>query len=108
MYNALSNIDSIFFYFSGRCPNGLTLDLLEKQGYTEDNLFPTNHGHAVSVPGAAAAWVDTVERFGSGKVNIYLEQSNYILDSRLKKIMLIFSSYRYLTLCPFRDNWLCH
>ncbi|XP_071130396.1 glutathione hydrolase-like YwrD proenzyme [Mytilus edulis] len=55
---------------SGRCPNGLTLDLLEKQGYTEDNFFPTNHGHAVSIPGAAAAWVDTVERFGSGKLSM--------------------------------------
>lgn len=26
--------------------------------------------HAVTVPGAAAGWVDTVERFGSGKVSL--------------------------------------
>ena len=24
--------------------------------------------HAITVPGAAAGWVDTVEKFGSGKV----------------------------------------
>jgi gamma-glutamyltranspeptidase/glutathione hydrolase len=26
--------------------------------------------HAVSVPGAAAGWVDAVEKFGSGKVSL--------------------------------------
>ena len=58
----------VYFLFSGRCPSALSIDVLNGQGYTTDNLFPTNHGHAVSVPGAAAAWVDTVETFGSGKV----------------------------------------
>ncbi|CAG2199982.1 ggt [Mytilus edulis] len=71
---------------SGRCPNGLTLDLLEKQGYTEDNLFPTNHGHAVSIPGAAAAWVDTVERFGSGKTtSFFWEKGSHLLTNSRNK-----------------------
>ena len=26
--------------------------------------------HAVTVPGAAAGWVDTVEKFGSGKLSL--------------------------------------
>ena len=61
---------AVNIFVSGRCPAGLTLDLLSKQGYTEGSKFPTNHGHAVSVPGAAAAWIDTVEKFGSGKVHL--------------------------------------
>lgn len=55
---------------SGRAPAGLTLDLLNKQGYNATNPFPVQHGHAVTVPGAAAAWVDTVDRFGSGKLSL--------------------------------------
>ncbi|KAL3963091.1 hypothetical protein ACCO45_000095 [Purpureocillium lilacinum] len=32
--------------------------------------IPMKSVHAVTVPGAAAGWVDTVERFGSGKVSL--------------------------------------
>ena len=32
--------------------------------------IPMTSVHAVSVPGAAAGWVDTVERFGSGKLSM--------------------------------------
>jgi gamma-glutamyltranspeptidase/glutathione hydrolase len=31
---------------------------------------PVDSVHAVTVPGAAAGWVDTVERFGSGKLGM--------------------------------------
>ncbi|XP_021347302.1 uncharacterized protein LOC110446456 isoform X2 [Mizuhopecten yessoensis] len=55
---------------SGRAPSGLTLDLLNKQGFNSTCPFPVQHGHAVTIPGAAAAWVDTVERFGSGKLSL--------------------------------------
>lgn len=33
----------------------------------EDGDLPQKSVHAVTVPGAAAGWVDTIERFGSGK-----------------------------------------
>ncbi|KAI7152748.1 gamma-glutamyltranspeptidase [Hortaea werneckii] len=36
----------------------------------EQGKIPLDSVHAVSVPGAAAGWVDTVERFGSGKVSM--------------------------------------
>lgn len=32
--------------------------------------IPTTSAHAVTVPGAAAGWVDTVEKFGSGKLSM--------------------------------------
>ncbi|CEP16017.1 hypothetical protein [Parasitella parasitica] len=54
---------------SGRTPAALTLEHLRKQGITGSSL-PTDIAHAVTVPGAAAAWVDTVEKFGSGKLDL--------------------------------------
>lgn len=55
---------------SGRAPSSLTLDLLKSIGVVKpgDNHLPYNSSHSVTVPGAAAAWCDTVEQFGSGKV----------------------------------------
>ena len=35
-----------------------------------DGKIPMTSVHAVTVPGAAAGWVDTVEKFGSGKVTL--------------------------------------
>jgi len=32
--------------------------------------IPLDSVHAVTIPGAAAGWVDTVERFGSGKLSM--------------------------------------
>ncbi|KAJ8318022.1 hypothetical protein KUTeg_003113, partial [Tegillarca granosa] len=55
---------------SGRAPGKLTLDLLNKEGFNVDNGLPVQHGHSVTVPGAAAAWVDTVDNFGSGKLTL--------------------------------------
>eukprot|EP00105_Crassostrea_gigas_P040115 XP_019924263.1 PREDICTED: uncharacterized protein LOC105331781 [Crassostrea gigas] len=56
---------------SGRAPSKLTLDLLHQQGYSTYKPYPDQtHGHSVTVPGAPAAWVDTVERFGSGKLSM--------------------------------------
>ena len=58
---------------SGRAGMDCTLenvrkDLGLKSGEKSD--IPLNHVHAVTVPGAAAGWVDTVERFGSGKLSL--------------------------------------
>ncbi|KAF7722549.1 hypothetical protein EC973_002973 [Apophysomyces ossiformis] len=54
---------------SGRTPAALTLEHLRNVDKLKNNL-PVDHVHAVTVPGAAAAWVDTVETFGSGKVDM--------------------------------------
>lgn len=43
-------------------------DLGLKDG--EEGILPLRHAHSVTVPGAAAGWVDTVDRFGSGKLSL--------------------------------------
>jgi gamma-glutamyltranspeptidase/glutathione hydrolase len=35
-----------------------------------DGSIPIHSAHSVTVPGAAAGWVDCVEKFGSGKLKI--------------------------------------
>ncbi|CAH1795376.1 unnamed protein product, partial [Owenia fusiformis] len=51
---------------SGRAPSALTLEKALADGFSE--RFPQQHGHAITVPGTAATWVDTVDMFGSGKI----------------------------------------
>ena len=46
---------------SGRSPRALTLD---KARADVGSSIPARHPHTVTVPGACAAWCDTVERFG--------------------------------------------
>ena len=58
---------------SGRSGKQCTLEKIReslgvKEG--ETGAIPMDSVHAVSVPGAAAGWVDTVEKFGSGKVSM--------------------------------------
>ncbi|KAH0563366.1 hypothetical protein GP486_002056 [Trichoglossum hirsutum] len=36
----------------------------------ETGVIPTTSIHSVTVPGAAAGWVDTVEKFGNGKLSL--------------------------------------
>ncbi|XP_069831481.1 glutathione hydrolase-like YwrD proenzyme [Dendropsophus ebraccatus] len=55
---------------SGRCPSALNLELLKQQGFDEENPLPPTHAHNVTVPGAAAAWDDTVSLFGSKKMSL--------------------------------------
>src|SRR5512146_2725513 len=47
---------------SGRAPHALTLERLQKEGLGE--ALPRDHPYTITVPGAAAAWCDLVERFG--------------------------------------------
>lgn len=47
---------------------GMRKDLGFKPG--ENKKIPMTSVHAVTTPGAAAGWVDTVEKFGSGKITL--------------------------------------
>lgn len=54
---------------SGRAPQKLTIDHVRSRGITGRSI-PLTDLNSVTVPGAAAAWVDTVEKFGSGKLSV--------------------------------------
>ncbi|KAG2221035.1 hypothetical protein INT45_009284 [Circinella minor] len=55
---------------SGRAPVKMTMEYLrQKAGITEAQI-PIDSIHGATVPGAAAAWVDTFEHFGSGKLDL--------------------------------------
>ncbi len=51
---------------SGRAPANLSLETLSELGYSK--RLPPYSVHTVTVPGAAAGWVDTVEKFGTMKL----------------------------------------
>ncbi|KAH9064104.1 gamma-glutamyltranspeptidase [Lactarius vividus] len=53
---------------SGRAPEKLSIEYLRSRGITGE--IPPTDINSVTVPGAAAAWVDTVEVFGSGKLSV--------------------------------------
>ena len=58
---------------SGRSGADYTLDTIRRSLGIPDGTvgkIPMSSVHAVTVPGAAAGWVDTVERFGSGKLSM--------------------------------------
>lgn len=58
---------------SGRAGGKCTLETVRKSlGIQEGKkgAIPMTSVHSVTVPGAPAGWVDTVERFGSGKVTL--------------------------------------
>ena len=58
---------------SGRTSMKSTLENVRSRlGITdgEEGKIPLKDAHSITVPGAAAGWVDTVERFGSGKLTL--------------------------------------
>ena len=58
---------------SGRYAGNVTLDQVRKDlniGPDQSGHIPMNTGRAVTTPGAAAGWVDTVEKFGSGRLSL--------------------------------------
>ena len=58
---------------SGRSPTSASLeDVRTELGIPDDKVgsIPMLSPLAVTVPGAAAGWVDTVDKFGSGKVSL--------------------------------------
>ncbi|KAF5323406.1 hypothetical protein D9611_005794 [Ephemerocybe angulata] len=54
---------------SGRAPKRLDVEYLRQNG-VEGNSIPLTNLNSVTVPGAAAAWIDTIEHLGSGKVTV--------------------------------------
>ncbi|KAJ2865555.1 hypothetical protein GGH94_002152 [Coemansia aciculifera] len=55
---------------SGRAPAALSIERLASEFGITGSAIPLRSVHAATVPGAAAGWVDTVERFGSGKLGL--------------------------------------
>lgn len=58
---------------SGRSGAGYTLEHVRaKLGLKDGDVagIPGNSPFSITVPGAAAGWVDTVEKFGSGRVDL--------------------------------------
>lgn len=58
---------------SGRAPKNTTVDQIRGElGLAQgtNSKIPTLSPLSVTVPGAAAGWVDTVEKFGSGKLTM--------------------------------------
>lgn len=56
---------------SGRAPSDLNIEILSEVGIRDQ--LPPFSVHTITVPGAAAGWVDTIERFGSKSMNEVLE-----------------------------------
>ncbi|KIJ68573.1 hypothetical protein HYDPIDRAFT_106777 [Hydnomerulius pinastri MD-312] len=54
---------------SGHSPTKLTLEYMRQRGINGGQI-PLTDLNSVTVPGAAAAWVDTVNTFGSRKVSV--------------------------------------
>ncbi|MHA1396430.1 MAG: gamma-glutamyltransferase [Candidatus Heimdallarchaeaceae archaeon] len=48
---------------SGRAPAALSIDFLKEKGVTDS--LPPYSVHTITVPGAAAGWADTIEKFGT-------------------------------------------
>ncbi|KAF9518379.1 hypothetical protein BS47DRAFT_1389027 [Hydnum rufescens UP504] len=55
---------------SGRSPQALTIAAARKAGIVGDTI-PSTDLNSVTVPGAAAAWVDVVQEFGSHHVTLH-------------------------------------
>ncbi|XP_078489733.1 glutathione hydrolase-like YwrD proenzyme [Ciona intestinalis] len=55
---------------SGRAPEKLTLEYLNKLGFNEENKFEYRSPLSITVPGACAGFVDCIDKFGSGKLTL--------------------------------------
>lgn len=56
---------------SGRAPSNLTLDKVIEDGF--ETGLPRFHAHTVTVPGAAAGWIDTLEKHGTMEISEVLK-----------------------------------
>ncbi len=64
---------------SGRSPAALDLARVAADGFADG--LPPFHAHTVTVPGAAAAWQDTVDRFGAVSLSTVLEPARRIAEA---------------------------
>ena len=55
---------------TGRCPSALSTHRLREEFGVRGESLPAYSAHTVTVPGTAAAWVDTTEKFGSGNLSL--------------------------------------
>lgn len=58
---------------SGRSPKNTSVEQVRKElgmSSSANGNIPSHSALAVTVPGAAAGWVDTVDKFGSGKLSL--------------------------------------
>ncbi|KAJ2719894.1 hypothetical protein GGI07_004939 [Coemansia sp. Benny D115] len=55
---------------SGRAPAAMTIGRLRNELGVLGDEIPKHSAHGVTVPGAAAGWVDAVEMFGSGGLSL--------------------------------------
>ncbi|KAI7849583.1 gamma-glutamyltranspeptidase [Circinella umbellata] len=53
-----------------RTPAALTTEYLKQHNLLEGEALPFFNIHTITVPGAVAAWADTIEHFGSGKFGL--------------------------------------
>lgn len=53
---------------SGRCPSNLTIDVVKN--FHKSELEFSMGVHAITVPGAAQGWEDSITAFGSGKLSL--------------------------------------
>ncbi len=63
---------------SGRSPKALSLEKLHEMGITKLNPFSV---HTITVPGAAACWVDTIERWGTMEMKEILEPAIQLAEN---------------------------
>lgn len=89
---------------SGRYPANASLEQVRKDlklGPNDTGSIPMSSVLAVTTPGAAAGWIDTVEKFGSGKLSmeqilapaIQLGEEGYPV-SELSSYFVCFPTYR--------------
>ena len=61
------------FNGSGRSPGGTSLEQVRREigsVHGQRDTIPMGSVHAATTPGTVAGWIDTVERFGSGKLSL--------------------------------------
>lgn len=91
---------------SGRSSAKATLDAICDELKITDRVFgaiPNTSIHSVTVPGAAAGWVDIIDTFGSGETNIKEILRPAIRMARNGVPISEISSY-YVRLDPFPDR----
>lgn len=95
---------------SGRSPQYLTLDRLLTLGneWNDRIAIPERSVHAVTVPGAAAAWYDVVHIFGSGQVGFEQVLAPAInLAERGFPVSEISANMVCCTSIPLFCSWVC-